>query len=467
MNYLEIRWKNYHSFVDTQWIRIKPLTIVIGANNSGKTSIHSPLLILKQSILAKDQTVALKTKGDLINAGSFNDLVYRHENERKITFSFRLSKKLKMTKVRTLKPVGEYPPGSCSFTYWIGDNPKQLDLIKFEVLDVYGRSFLTRSYLKSGKYSLRGLEHFSTGIKNAKSEKKRHYYKRILSIIKNDKPENIFFSPESLLKNFISLSIELKEKGFNLPKFATEYFSIIIYISSFIKKLLNGISYIGPLRRSPERQYEISGESPQNVGMRGEYAPEIIFRSRDKKAEAKVKVWLERFGFGTEFKCEAIGSNSFELLISRIKEAPQINFADTGFGVSQILPLIVQGLYSEKGSFMIAEQPEIHLNPKQQAELANLFCEVANSDRSVYIETHSEHLLLRVRRLVAEKKISAKDVALYFVEKKGDSSKVREVSILENGHILPSEWPKDFFGDALRDSLALANAQTRSIDSAK
>ena len=137
------------------------------------------------------------------------------------------------------------------------------------------------------------------------------------------------------------------------------------------------------------------------------------------------------------------------------------NIADAGFGASQVLPLIVQALAAERNSLTIAEQPEIHLNPRLQYLLADLLVEMANGDHRVIVETHSEHLLLTLRRLVADGKIKHDQVAIYFVEKTKGASKIRAIDLTDNGHILSETWPKGFFEDSLSESLALAAAQSR------
>jgi predicted ATPase len=137
------------------------------------------------------------------------------------------------------------------------------------------------------------------------------------------------------------------------------------------------------------------------------------------------------------------------------------NYADTGFGVSQVLPLIVQGLYGDEDTMLIAEQPEIHLNPKLQALLADLFCDFASRKVNVLVETHSEHLLLRLRRLIAEGSIKSNQVALYYVERDKDKSLIREIPIKDNGHVEIKEWPRGFFQDSLRESIGLASAQSK------
>ena len=107
------------------------------------------------------------------------------------------------------------------------------------------------------------------------------------------------------------------------------------------------------------------------------------------------------------------------------------NIADAGFGTSQLLPLIIQTLTARPGTITIAEQPEIHLNPRLQSVLADLFVEMANTGHHVIVETHSEHLLLRLRRLVASGKIKSSEVAIYFIERLKGESTVRSVPICQ------------------------------------
>ena len=174
----------------------------------------------------------------------------------------------------------------------------------------------------------------------------------------------------------------------------------------------------------------------------------------------EIDAWVRRFGFGKGLAINELSKDLFSIVVET-EAGRKDNLADVGFGISQVLPLIVQAIAAPEESLTIAEQPEIHLNPKLQGVLAELFVEMANADHRVVVETHSEHLLLRLRTLVAQGEIDSRKVAIYFVEKKGEHSTIRHIPLEANGHVQPAEWPDGFFGDTLQESLALASSQAK------
>jgi len=239
------------------------------------------------------------------------------------------------------------------------------------------------------------------------------------------------------------------------------YFSIVTHASALIQHVLNQAAYVGPLRERPRRLYEVSGEKPPDVGTRGESAPEILYRQRDQRLLNLVNEWVARFDFGLKIQCNTLTEGAFNITLRRSEQSPEVNLADTGFGLSQLLPIIVQGMHGPPNGLLIAEQPEIHLNPRLQSLVADLFVAITARRVSILSETHSEHLLLRLPRLIAEGKVKASDVALYFAERDKDESQIRLIEFQTNGHIQPESWPRGFFEDSLRESMALATAQSR------
>jgi len=238
------------------------------------------------------------------------------------------------------------------------------------------------------------------------------------------------------------------------------YFLFVATTANHISGVLSNMSYIGPLREYPKRFYESTEEIPQAVGVRGELTPHILRLTTDKQVIAKTNEWLERFGLARRISYEPFHGDLFALNVTDLERQSTVDFSDSGFGLSQLLPLIVQGFHSKSRAILFLEQPEIHLNPKLQSELANLFAAISVDKKVVIVETHSEHLVLRIRTLIAEKKLRAEDVALYYIEKKKGSSILRRIPISHDGHIEPNEWPTGFFADAISESLNLASAQS-------
>jgi len=453
-----VRWQNFRSFDDTGEVNIKPLTVIIGPNNCGKSSVIAPLLILKQTLESSDPAQALKTKGELIDAGIYRDFVIGHDTDAEVSFCLDFLTLIK-SKSEPIPEMPAVPPGSCELVFGSSDSGQSLELRKFVVRDAYGRLLIRHNRLENGRYSLSGEWY-------RKQTKQRETKSR--AAIRKNLPRHFLFMAEPVMRRFISdrFSIESNRRGkktseLEIPGALVYYSATLDVVRSFFLKRIGSASYIGPLRERPARAYELSGEVPMTVGRRGENAPEILFRKRASNLVRNVEKWLREFDFANKLKLHELAVGAFCLELQSEQQKYSVNLADTGFGVSQVLPLIVEGFNTSAGGTIIAEQPEIHLNPRQQAKLADLFVDFALNNRNVITETHSEHLLLRLRRLVAEGRIASDQIALHYVEKVGDRSTIREVPIQTNGHIEIENWPKGFFEGALRESLGLAGAQAR------
>ena len=133
-----------------------------------------------------------------------------------------------------------------------------------------------------------------------------------------------------------------------------------------------------------------------------------------------------------------------------------MNLPDVGVGTSQLLPILIQGLAAAPGSTLLLEQPEAHLHPKAQAELADFLIEVSRRGLSVIVETHSEHLITRLQRRIAEETLDSKDLALYYVTPSPEGSALERVHVNEYGQY--PEAPEGFFEDGLDDGFHFMRA---------
>jgi hypothetical protein len=444
----EIRWKNFRALDDTDWLIIRPLTILIGPNNAGKTSIISPLLLMDQTMSSRDAVTPLVTRGPLLDAGPFQNIIHKHDVSKPLFLGFRWHTHSKDEGKGRIGKIGSHPPGGIEVTLVAGDQSEDILLKRFALFDSLKRPFLAQTRRRSGSYSL------ASSAFTVKRDTERRALTRT-------RPVNFLFSPSAAMRELQKPRRKKEVIKFVEPSRAfNEYFGALSFAFGELTDVFRGLSYVGPLRERPQRCYPVSGELPISVGSRGEHMANLV-RVGKGAFRRQLDKWVQRFEFGTRVRVQRISDELFSLCFDGNSKATRTNIADAGFGASQVLPLIVQALAARPRTLTIAEQPEIHLNPRLQYLLADLFADMANSDHRVIVETHSEHLLLRLRRLVASGKITPDKVALYFVEKKKDGvSSVREIPIRENGSITSNTWPIGFFEDSLRESLALATAQS-------
>lgn len=451
-----VRWKNFRSFEDTGSIELTPLTLFIGPNNSGKSSILAPLLILKQTFESSDNQSALITKGPLVDAGNYKDLIFNHEEDRELSFSFQFHRHHRRQD-EELEPPGAYAPGELELHFTSSQRGRGIKLLSYRVRDIFGRNLLRRDLLPSGRYS-----RWHLSIPSISDSPK---YEPYIRAIREENPVNFYFDGRDvILARHQRESDDAKERERpEFPDFVFDYTAVVGEVQSFVSEFFGGITYLGPIRARSDRLYQASGEFPVDVGVRGENAPELLYRYQENLG--KVNKWIDRFEFGEGIKVSDTDGGVYRIELLGTDNAPSANIADVGSGVSQILPLIIEGYLGRPGGTIVAEQPEIHLNPKQETILAELFTELVNEGKQMIIESHSEHLLLSLRRLVAEGKADAEDISIYYVEQPEASSKIREISLLDNGHIPPEEWPEGFFEDSLKQSLALSLAGPDSSES--
>jgi predicted ATPase len=442
------RWQNIKGIADSGWICLRPLTVFLGANGSGKSSSIAPLLLLRQTWESRDPAVALKTRGELFNGGSFRELVHAHDEKRNVIISVRFERATEKFKKSKNPPPHELELQFASAQGQTGD----VLLSTYTVRDRHGKEMVVRQRQADGKFTIGGY------IWEGKPSSSQ-----LSSFIKEHSPTGFHFSPNRVLRKFLgSKEFENASKDFDFDAREGKYLAALGFVEQRMDELLGQFSYVGPLRERPRRFYELTGERPYSVGASGQFATELIFKRKDSEFQKSLLRWLEHFEFAEELKTTPLTDGVVQLLIRKSKGSPLINLADTGFGLSQVLPLIVQSLVTREGGLFVAEQPEIHLNPRLQTRLADLFADTAVSRNiSVLLETHSEHLLLRLRTLLASKKLRAENVAIYFLEMVDGKSVPREIPIDEMGHIAASDWPKGFFEDGLNESFELARAQVK------
>ncbi len=430
----ELRVQNFKSWQDTKTLQFAPLTGLFGANSSGKTSILQMLLMLKQTVESPDRyrVLHLGDERSLVDFGTFQDLLYTHNTDLslQLELSWKSSKLLPLQ--RTLIPSKDI-----TFHTEIRKESNQI---------------LVEYFHYTTEYHKFGIQRDNTGKKEG-----RNQYELIhegFNAIPNQEgplelppPVKCYGFPDEVGANYQNL-------GF-----------LSDYVLAF-EKLLSNITYLGPLREYPQRSYIWAGERPQDVGVRGEKAipallaaradgltsPRLINVKRSHKPiEERILEWLQKMELIDSYSLEPIAENrnDYEFRVKKSQKSSEVLITDVGFGVSQLLPLLVLCYYVPENTTIILEQPEIHLHPKVQSDLADVLIDVVkNRNVQIILESHSALLLNRLQRRIAEEQIDVEDTALYFCQINDGTSEIDRMRIDEYGNIL--NWPQDFFGDDRR-----------------
>lgn len=252
-----------------------------------------------------------------------------------------------------------------------------------------------------------------------------------------------------------------------------------------MKILLQGIfpscSYIGPLREQPSRRY-IYEDEVYEIGVKGENAAYLYlselskeigehyfhnsntdsFESKFTTLEEAVQKWFTLMGicgFESELKNEIVYLN----LNANPQNDTRVSIADVGFGVSQIFPIVLEGLRMPQGGTLLLEQPEIHLHPNLQMQMADYFVAMAKSGKNFIVETHSDHIVNRlIRRIVESKDGELNDlIGIYFIKPTEEGSICEEINIDDKYGI--TNWPDEFFDQVAneQEKIMMAGLQKR------
>jgi hypothetical protein len=240
-------------------------------------------------------------------------------------------------------------------------------------------------------------------------------------------------------------------------------FSIIDSSFDLYLRALRDVEYIGPFRAEPQRTNLFSGENPSTVGMDGAKAIDMLAsdylrRGRRKKELISNAVrWLKKAEIANDIKVRVLTDRHYEVLVQHPVTHEFENLADVGYGNSQVLPVIAAGYNLAEGATFMVEQPELHLHPKAQSDLGDFFADLYDRNVQCILETHSEHLILRLQRHVAEGRIRAEDLCVYFVYPLEGKKQAVKLTLGEDG-IFREPWPRGFFEERLKEVTELSRA---------
>ena len=394
----ELRAQNFKSWQDTTALQFAPLTGFFGANSSGKTSILQVLLMLKQTVEQPsdwNEPLYFGDEASLVNLGNFNDVIHKH----KLDLSLDISVSWKSS---TVADINKY--------------------IRFYNLNVETLLPSQGDRDRSGEIS------FSTNI--FRGAVNNFHYKTDLYRFDDQQPE--------LFRCY----------GFRTAR--NQIRDISSRFEEAFENLFSRILYLGPLREYPRRSYPWKGDHPKGIGQYGEkmIPATLSSRIRGLLTDEQIPKRLQQLELIYSYDVRPLSDTGgkYECLVKQYKGGPEVPLIDVGFGVSQVLPVLILCYYAPEGSILILEQPEAHLHPKAQTELADVLIDaVTNRNVQIILESHSEYLLSRLQRRIAEKAIASVDTALYFCEINDGTSEIEQLDVDEYGNI--RNWPQDFFGD--------------------
>lgn len=210
------------------------------------------------------------------------------------------------------------------------------------------------------------------------------------------------------------------------------------------------VNYLGPIRVSPPRTINFEGyRKLSSVGLDGKNTYSILLNSYLQEGELfkQVSSWMRENMEGQELTFKQTSPGTYVLMVER--DDAEVNMADVGFGLSQVLPLITQSFLPKVGDITVVEQPVLHLHPAAHANVAYRIAESSKSmDRKYLIESHSENFLLGLRKLVSDPNsgFTSDDVIVYYVNHDGKEAYLEAITIDENGEL--SSWPTGVFSES-------------------
>lgn len=444
---------NFRGFRKANNIQLAPLTILVGPNSAGKSSIFDAILFITQSnLLPTIRTQGqLKWIGNLVDLGSFQDTVFAHKN----TLSIKIGIDINLIPHSFIRSRRESETSEYITRFEF--------IIKGAAKDPIGRlSRLSITDISSG--ALLKINFLPTKI--PKVEVFFENYSTILNVDESIDDRNYFFSMYQRIITVANKKIDKRKlkprgrkAGWNrifdtLASFSTMQFSA-------------GVERVSSGRSAPERWYTQSKDfsSAENLyesvnpgifdfeelseqGVRGL----ITLGQKQRSTKNIMNETLKALNIAKKISSSRLSAYHTSIQLTDSETSLETNLKDVGYGASQVIPVIA-ACQSQSIGPLFVEQPEIHLHPKAQGKIAELLCETSKY-RQVFIETHSVHMINRARILVAENKLPKEHVTINYIEKTEKGSIVHNIPLDENGNFT-RDWPKGFFDERYEDTLRL------------
>ncbi|WP_087547299.1 AAA family ATPase [Acinetobacter sp. WCHA39] len=416
--------ENFKSFQKLDKLEIKPLTILLGRNSCGKSSIIQSLLLLKQT-LDDDGNADLNVEGKYLKFSNLTEISYGLPKDELANIQYKINvTKLKdsaefFLEFRNKKEYGSYKPYLSTFIHKSGD--KEVNLMELNE-DFFSKSLssLIKDLKDSNESKFKGINKFEIGFQN--------------------------FIPKVII-----LESNNKKKKFMFPiSFAYEN----LMVDEF-ERDIHKIKYLSPLRASPERVYIHYAKNASEITENGANCAHVLWAKKseliyfDKKRIKLIDAVhksIEILGLAQKLSSEQINDMVYQIDLKLKNSKKAVSLADVGFGYSQILPVILLGLINNDDNLILIEQPEIHLHPSSAGKLADLFLTFIKDRKRFIIETHSQELINKLRLRVIQNPELKNLINIVFIDQDDEGTQIKQFEIDENG-MFP-EWPNGFLDES-------------------
>ena len=436
--------ENYRAF-ESECFHLSKVNLFFGPNNAGKSAALSSVNLLAQTLESADPYAAVLLRGKFEDLGSYRDMVHGNDARKRVKISIGLDvSDIEMRRAihrRGARLEDVSRPGEFTVVFAYQTKRRRI-VVGGSTIRVGGETILATRLAKGGETQV--LETVADRFREISSGR----LSRLIGL-------NHFLPTVELpfarrwRQGDVSTAFNL---GYEVNRF-----------NRSAKKLLDGVEFIGPFRSKAQRVYALSGESPSTVGVHGEKAVDVLISDylargkRTREISERVSAWLRNAELGEVMQPRILSPRHVEIQVSHLYSGELQNLADVGYGCSQILPILVAGFSRPVGSTLIVQQPEIHLHPKAQAALGDFVCDVAERGVQLLIETHSEHLLLRLQSHVASGRLPAQDVAVHYVyANKEKHKKTAKLLPLGDDGLFKEKWPEGFFPERLIEAKRVA-----------
>ena len=461
--------ENFRCFREKQTVKLAPLTLLVGENSTGKTSF---LALLRAMAEFSFEGKTPNFKEDPFDLGTFDEIVHNGRDIGNRPGAAFVSKVAMLMPVPFFGRSGDVQENTCveiELTFekqTLGTAPDPIRQYistitgwAEEVIDQKEATYSARIGTERGEWSMQSPIQSPIELDLLSHLGSIHF-----RLIMHFMPDDAFPDNQQGPK-FTSLrdSPELSEKDRDsLEVLSYVGAGVLRVFSSF--QTLKGVFASAPIRSQPERTYNPGGwvRRPEGNHVPMRFAEMSALNPQQWQSLKKhLQEFGSRSGLFDEIKVlhfGKAGSDPFQIQVrkqSGDEEEPYQNLIDVGYGVSQALPLVSELLEpSEPTELFLLQQPEVHLHPRAQAALGSLFCEVAAGGRQLIVETHSDHLIDRIRMDVRDGKTSLtpEDVRILYFERVGLDVKIHEIWYDEYGNLenVPPSYRRFFMEEVDR-----------------